>query len=121
MDIQKTKAYYDKLTFDDVCSCESCQYYARNVKDALPEVAEYLATIGIDIEKPLETMPIEDAKKGHIYYIAAQYIVIGDVEDFREKKIGDISVEVDEFHPAAKLDEKYFVISIGPITLEYKK
>lgn len=121
MDIKRTRKYYEAMSFDDLCQCEGCQYYARHVRAALPQVAEYLNGMGVDIEKPFETMPIEEYAKGYIYYIAVQYIVIGDADGFRETKIGDINVEIDELHPAAKLDEKYFVISIGPVTLAYKK
>lgn len=121
MDIDKTRAYYEAMDFCDLCQCEGCQYYARHIKEAFPQIAEYLQGIGVDIEKPFETMPVEETKKGYIYYIAVQYIIIGDADGFRETKIGDIRVEIDEFHPTAKLDEKYFVISIGPLTLEYKK
>lgn len=65
-------------TFPDLCQCEFCQYYARHIKAAYPQIAKYLAVYGIDIEKPFETMYDEEFANGFIYYWSVQYVVIGD-------------------------------------------
>ncbi len=38
MNIEKTKKYYDDLTDADICDCEYCRNYVREVKAAYPEL-----------------------------------------------------------------------------------
>ena len=121
MDIEKTKAYYAEMTFADLCPCECCQYYARHIKAAYPQIAKYLAAYGVDIEKPLETMYVEEFDKGFIFYWTVQYVVIGDEEGFREMAFGDVSLYIEKLHPQAMVQENYFVVSLGPVTLNYAK
>ena len=66
MDVRKTKHYYDVSAGDQVCTCDYCRNYVKEIRHAYPELSEYLETMGIDIEKPFETMPIEPDESGHI-------------------------------------------------------
>ena len=75
MDVRKTKHYYDVSAGDNVCTCDYCRNYVNEIRHAYPELSEYLKTMGIDIEKPFETMPIEPDESGHITYIGSQYVV----------------------------------------------
>lgn len=77
LDIEKTKAYYARSSERDLCSCEYCRNYVREIRAAYPKVAKYLASLGGDIEKPFEAMPLEPDKTGHIEYISGRYIVYG--------------------------------------------
>ena len=65
MDVRKTKHYYDVSAGDYVCTCEYCRNYVKEIRHAYPELSEYLETMGIDIEKPFETMPIEPDESGN--------------------------------------------------------
>ncbi len=53
-DIAKTRAYYSALGPETICDCADCWNYCAKVKGAYPEVAQYLAALGVDIEKPFE-------------------------------------------------------------------
>ena len=72
----KTENYYRELNKDSLCSCDYCRNYYKEVKAAYSELSDHLAGMGVDIEKPFETIPLEPYE-GNIEYIAVQYIVIG--------------------------------------------
>ena len=76
-DIEKTRAYYCNLGPENICGCAYCQNYCARVKVAYPEVALYLDSLGVDIEKPFETSPLEPDENGYLEYCVCQYIVFG--------------------------------------------
>ena len=76
MDIEKTRRYYVRLTDADVCDCAYCRNYVKEIRAAYPELDAYADQLGIDLEKPLETIPVEPAE-GRILYSGAQYVVLG--------------------------------------------
>lgn len=119
MDIEKTKEFYRQIKRNDLCSCAYCQNYIREIKATYPKVAEYLSRLGIDIEKPFETMPLEPDESGHIEYIAAQYIVCGAPDDFMKATIDLVNVDIAESHPSTSIEETHFVIGIYPIRLKW--
>ena len=71
----KTENYYRELNKDSLCFCDYCRNYYKEVKAAYPELSDYLAGMGVDIEKPFETMPLEPYE-GNIEYIAVQCLRI---------------------------------------------
>ena len=116
MDIEKTREYYDRLSRLDLCDCSYCQNYIREASSAYPEVAEYLSGLGADIEKPLETIPLEPDETGRIGYIA-QYVICGSPDGFQEGAIGSAHARIAELHPTCSLADPHFVIEISPIRL----
>ena len=59
VDAEKTRQYYQAMGPGEPCSCNDCKNYCARVKAAYPAAAEYLAGLGVEIEKPLETSPLE--------------------------------------------------------------
>lgn len=59
VNVSETKEYYHSLTEALMCDCDYCRNYRLKVKSAFPKVAMYLDSLGIDIEKPFETSPLE--------------------------------------------------------------
>ena len=118
MNIYKTKEFYKGFCADDTCQCTYCQNYIKQIKLAYPEVADYLQTIGVNIERPYEIFSLEP-ESGYLDYIAALYIVMGTKEDFRDKFINGVSISIEESHPAMTIIEEHFVISICPIKLKW--
>ena len=59
MDIERTKQFYRELKQSDLCDCAYCRNYVNEVAKAYPAVTAYLQTLGVDIAKPFETMPLE--------------------------------------------------------------
>lgn len=119
MDVEKTKEFYNQMKADELCNCAYCQNYIREIKSTYPKVSEYLSRLGVDIEKPFETMPLEPDKSGYIEYISSQYIVCGTSDDFMKVAVDSVSVDIAESHPATTVEEVHFVVEIYPIRLKW--
>ena len=115
MNIEKTREFY--RDFDDLCDCAYCRNYIREIKKSYPELDSYLKRIGVDIEKPFEIMPGEPIG-GFIEYLGAQYILIGNKDDFRKVKLKNITIDLAKEFPDPGIDGEYFVIEIYPIKLK---
>ena len=120
MDVQRTIEYYARLTDDDLCQCATCRNYMLRIKAAYQEVAEYLQTMGIDIEKPFEAMPLPPHPAGTIEYSGVQYIVMGTDAGFEPSAVGGVNIEMAESSPYTDIDEDHFVIELSPITLKWE-
>ena len=119
LDIERTKSYYEQIGKRDLCNCAYCQNYSSEVKATYPKVAEYLSSLGIDIEKPFETMPLEPDEMGYIEYISVEYIVYGEPDDFVKTVIDSVTVDVTDTHPSTQINEAHFVIEIYPVRLKW--
>ena len=119
MDVEKTKAVYDRIKSTDLCECAYCRNYVREIKASYPTLAEYLNYLGIDIEKPFETMPLESDETGYIEYICSQYIVCGSTDGFEKTVIDSVHVDISECHPSTNMKEAHFVIDIYPVRLKW--
>jgi len=117
MNKEKTIAYYQSMTEEDLCSCEDCIRFYRNIRTAYPKLASYLKALGIDIEKPLDTMPVCPDGKGSFIYAGPQYVILGSPDDFQETSIDGVSLNIEDSHPDPGLDEEYFVIECSEIDL----
>lgn len=118
MNINRTKLYYDQLETKELCDCASCKNYYHEIKSTYPNLAAYLSTLGIDIEKPFEVMPLEPYE-GYIEYSGVQYIVFGKSSEFKNMTISGVRIELADSHPTTDVDEEYFVIEIYPIRLKW--
>lgn len=118
MSIKETKQYYDSLTAEDLCNCAYCRNYIREIRNAYPKVAEYLLALGVDIEKPFETIPLEPDETGGIEYLSSQYIVIGNTDGFIKTVIDTVTVDITDSHTLTNIDKPHFVIEIYPVRLK---
>ena len=119
MDIEQTKRYYASLNSEDICSCDYCRNYYKEIKGTYPVLAEYLQKTDIDIEKPFETWPLDPDPDGYIEYVSAQYIVMGRQCDFREADVSGVRITIADSHPVTDIPEDHFVIEISPIKLKW--
>lgn len=117
MNRAKTKDYYKILKSEDICQCAYCQNYVREIKKEYRALHRYLEDIGVNIEKPFETMPLEE-KDGYIEYASVQYIVMGSTDGFRESKVGDVTITLADSHPTTGIEVEHFVIELYPIVLK---
>lgn len=118
MNVEKTRAYYNDLHEERRCSCAYCRNYEREIARAYPALTETLEEMGIDIEKPFETMPLEPDADG-IDYIGAQYLVLGEKTGFQRTRVGDVVIDLAGTHPTTDLKEAHFVIEVGPVHLPW--
>lgn len=116
MSIEKTREFYKD--FDDLCDCAYCKNYMKEIRKTYPDLAEYLNKLGVDIDKPFEAMPGEP-ENGFIEYLGAQYILIGNKDDFRKEKLKNITIDLAKDFPDPGIDGDYFVIEIYPIKLKW--
>lgn len=122
MDIERTKQFYCELKQSDVCDCAYCRNYVKEVKKAYPAVTAYLQTLGVDIAKPFETMPLELDEAGQMPYIGPQYLVFGAEAGFAAatvKDANDVEIRLAQSHPGDNIQEPHFVIEIEPIFLPW--
>lgn len=119
MDINKTRLYYERLSEADLCDCAYCKNYVHEIKRTYPKLSKYMLSLGVDIEKPFETMPLEPDKKGDIEYSMVQYLVCGNTDDFTDKVIEEVAIDISELHPSSTLDEEHFIIDVYPIKLKW--
>jgi hypothetical protein len=85
-------------------------------------VTAYLQTLGVDIAKPFETMPLELDEDGRMPYIGPQYLVFGAEAGFAAatvKDANDVEVRLAQSHPDDDIREPHFVIEIFPIFLPW--
>ncbi len=121
LDIEKTRGYYRMLGPENICDCAYCRNYCARVKAAYPEVARYLDSLGVDIEKPFETSPLEPDENGVLEYCVCQYVVFGSCpEDFADR-IGDVSFGRSDCHPNTRIEEEHFVLDLYPIHLPFEE
>lgn len=119
MDIRRTESYDEQIGNRDVCNCASCQNDVQEIKAAYPDIADYLFSLGIDIEKPFETMPLEPDETGQLEYLSVQYLVWGEPDDFVKTLVGSVTVDVAGAHPSTQINEAHFVLEIHPIRLKW--
>lgn len=118
--IEKTRAYYNALGPENICDCDYCRNYCARVKAAYPEVARYLASLGVDIEKPFEIFLPEPIENGFLEYCLCQYIVFGTCPEDYSHQIGDVTFGRSDCHPSTKIEEEHFVLDFYPIRLKYE-
>ena len=117
IDVSATKDYYNSITDSALCDCSYCRNYRLQIKSALPDVATYLETWGIDIEKPFETSPLEPDETGMLEYCGCQYIVFGSCDPEYHHRIGDVEFRIATSYPSTGIEQEHFVIEIFPILL----
>ena len=103
MDIERTKQFYRELKQSDLCGCAYCRNYVKEAAKAYPAVTAYLQTLGVDIAKPFETMPLELDEDGRMPYIGPQYLVFGAEAGFAAATVKDANdVEVRAVPPGRR-------------------
>ena len=117
VDMTKTKEYYAAIDNSELCDCSYCRNYRMQIKSAYPEVAEYLASLGVHIQKPFETSPLEPDENGMLEYCGCQYIVFGNCEPEYHHRIGDVEFRVATSYPSTGIEGDHFVIEFFPIRL----
>lgn len=120
VDIEKTKQYYSALKQDILCDCNYCKNYYLQVRTVFPEIASYLASFGIDIEKPFETSPLEPDENNMLEYCCCQYIVFGSCSNTYRHQIGDVTFHIASSHPSTGITEAHFILEFNSIKLKMK-
>jgi len=118
VNVSKTRAYYHSITEASLCDCGYCRSYRSQVKSAFPKVAAYLDLLGIDVEKPFETSPLEPDENGMLEYCGCQYIVFGKCSSQYHYRIDDVEFRAATFYPRTAIEQEHFVLEFFPIKLK---
>lgn len=119
VNISATKDYYNSITDSSLCDCGYCRSYRLQVKSVFPKVAAYLYSLGIDIEKPFETSPLEPDENGMLEYCCCQYIALGNCELEYRHRIDNVEFRIATSYPNTGIEQEHFVIEMFPIQLKY--
>lgn len=121
IDIAKTKDYYEKIPANELCDCAYCVNFRKHIRAVYPALTAYLDSLGVDIEKPLETTPLEPDKNHTLLYACVEYPVIGTCESDFETKIGDTEIRVGTSYPTPDPEpgDAYFVLDCFSINLPF--
>jgi hypothetical protein len=115
---ERTRAYYQALEPEGLCDCAYCKHYYAQVKAAYPAVADYLAGLGVDVERPFEIdLPAEE-ESGDMVYHVCQYVVFGSCSDSYQHRISDVSLRRAEAYPTTGIEEAHFMLELYPIRLQ---
>ena len=119
IDIKKTKEYYNSISVNDLCDCNYCKNYYAQIKSIYPLVSDYLASMGVDIEKPFETSPLEIDENGILEYCACQYIVFGNCQTTFSHQIGNVEFHLATSYPSIDINDEFFVLEFYPVRLKW--
>ena len=119
VNITKTKEYYATITDSELCNCGYCRNYRLQIKSALPEVTAYLGSLGIDIEKPFETSPLEPEENGMLEYCGCQYIAFVNCDPEYRHRIGDVEIRIATSYPSTGIEQEHFVLELFPVRLKF--
>ena len=65
-------------------------------------------------------MPIEP-HEGKILYLCVQYVVMGDPDDFKKTEVEGVIIDLADSHPYIEMDERFFVMELNEIKLDWKE
>lgn len=119
IDYENSKKYYERFI---PCNCEICRLYYSKISECYPEIKEYIQSLGADILKPFELIPVEFEGERRIEYISCQYIIFGQCEDGFEKQINGVRFfRNDDNHPLDNdIKERHFILDFGPVTISWE-
>lgn len=118
VNIEKTRKYYSSIKPESLCNCNYCKNYYMQIKADYSVIASYLASFGVDIEKPFETSPLEPDENKILEYCCCQYIVFGSCPNTYSHRIGDVEFHVASSYPSTGIEEEHFVLEFYPICLK---
>ena len=119
MDAARTGAYYAALGEEELCQCEACRRFRRQIRHAYPAVAAWLEGLGVDPAKPMELWPLDPGPDGRFQCLDVQYPVLGSAEDFRPATVEGVEIGLADAHPPTDLAEAHFVIQASPFSLKW--
>lgn len=116
--IDQTREYYRSMDINSLCDCNYCKNYRLQIKTAYPDVAAYLDALGIDIEKPYETSPLEPDENGFLEYCCCQYIVFGSCPSNYHHQIDNVEFRLATSYPGTGIPQEHFVLEFFPVSLK---
>lgn len=114
-----TREFYRSVREEELCACGYCRSCRARIRAAYPDAAAYLDALGVDVEKPLETSPLEPDENGMLEYGCCQHIVFGSCEAGYRRRVGTVEVRAASSYPPTGVEQEHFVLDLFPIRLPY--
>ena len=117
VEISATMEYSAEL-YADHCECGYCRNYYTTVQSSYPSLNPFLLDLGVNIEGPVDFLPIEPNLCMVSYAVCGRIITRGD----NVITIGNVSLSVQD---STELDytlscaEPYFVFTTNPLELPW--
>ena len=116
-----TQNYYEN--YSDLCKCESCQNFYKNINAVSDVIRNFIEQFGIDINKPIELESIIADKSKDIVEYTVYYAVNGNATSLISNDIlfGESIVQIipDEISPNTYISKPYFVFAISNLWLPW--
>ncbi len=123
-DYDGTEQYRENYEYQ--CDCAYCRNFYKTFKIKYPKISVFLEEFGLDVNFPLETMPLEYQKKdntmGYTAYYPVKGVIFVDTLDLNieglEIRILKESISSNPC-PNPQMEEPYFLIEINSIELDW--
>ncbi len=122
VDLEKTKAYYNGVQPSDLCDCEGCRNYRARVRQAYPQMAQYLDSLGIDIEKPFHVSYADlPNEPDTLLYISCCYAAFGECGPDFSRQIDGLVLTRAGACPDSGVDEPHIELQIVELKLPFQE
>lgn len=121
VDLEKTKAYYACVRQEDLCDCPGCWNYRQRVKGAYPQMARYLETLGIDIEKPFHVSYVESREPHQMLYLSCCYVAFGESGFGFSRQVDGLEFTRAGACPDSGVEEPHLELQIPELTLPFQE
>ena len=116
VDVSRTRLFYQNEKEDDLCDCDGCKNYRARVREAYPEAAAYLDTLGVSIEKPFH-VSYADLDDGFTLYFDACYILFDEADFSFHHAVGGVEIIPALIYPDPGIKEPHLVLEIAQLKL----
>lgn len=120
VDVDKTIQYYREHS---LCDCPACRNFYAQAAFELPQLAEFLSTLGVDVSRPDETA--WDVAEGIVDYFFVAYTVSGKIMEYDKYEIdmqeGNLflNIVIDDHYIPNEQKNEYFVVSVYGVKLPW--
>lgn len=117
VDIAATVKFSEILKTDH-CECGYCRNYYQVVRNSYPELSVFLSELGVDLEAPVDFLPVEPTLCVVSYAIAGRIITPGKLPIY----VGDMPLTVQQkelLDYTLDFSEPYFVITTDYLELPW--
>ena len=123
-DYKLTKEY--RYKYENQCDCAYCRNYYKSFKRKYPKTIEFLEEFGLDVNFPLEAMPLEYDKLNNKMEYTVYYPVKGNMEEDEHVFTLEMLIitifkgsNMDNPCPNPKMEEPYLLIELNGVKLPW--
>lgn len=123
-DYDSTKEY--RFKYEGQCDCAYCRNYYKTFKTNYPETSKFLERFGLDVEFPLEIMPLQYDKLNNVMEYISFYPIKGTLaKDEIILNIEELELRIFKGKnsnnpcPNPKMEDPYLLVEVSGIKLPW--